>query len=117
MSNCSNALEIPEHAPIAIDMRFKDLPIVDARLARSTGVSQHKSRFDLVGHYRNGFTINSVRIEMNGAHAAIERGVVVLAASRHLNNLSFYVLRDHAHLFEREVPVGKTGERRSCCNH
>src|SRR5690349_10142637 len=117
MRNPCYAVKIPEDALLAIDMRLEDFPIVDPRLARRAGVSQHKSRFNLLGQDRNGFAVNSVGIEMDRAHAAVERGIVILTSSRHLNDLRFDVLRDYTHLLERQMAAGKACERRRGRNH
>ena len=55
--------------------------------------------------------MNAVGVEVNGADSAVERGIVILATGGNLDDLRFDVLRDHAHLLEREVPVGEAGER------
>src|SRR5206468_7843193 len=103
MGNRRNALEIPEYAPVAVDVRLEDLPIIDPRFARSAGVSQHEPRFNLLRKDRNCLTVNPVGVEVDCAHAAIERGIVVLASGRHLNDLRLYVLRYDAHLLERQM--------------
>ena len=106
-----DALEIAMHVFVAVDMRFKNFPIVYARLPGRTRVGQHEARFDFLRNDGNSFAVNAVGVKVNGADSAVERGIVILATGGNLDDLRFDVLRDHAHLLEREVPVGEAGER------
>src|SRR3954463_13099921 len=54
---------------------------------------------------------------MNRTHAAVERGIVILASGRNADELRFHVLRDHANLFERELASSEAGEGGSSGDH
>src|SRR4029077_4042545 len=56
-------------------------------------------------------------VEMNRTGSAIERGIVILTSGRHLNDLGLYVLGNYPHLLEREVAVGKAGQRGRAGDH
>ena len=106
-----DALEIAMHVFVAVDMRFKNFPIVYARLPGRTRVRKHEAGLDFLRNDGNSFAVNAVGVKVNGADSAVERGIVILATGGNLDDLRFDVLRDHAHLLEREVPVGEAGER------
>ena len=38
-----DSLEVPEHALVAVNVGFEDLPVVDARLPRRPGVGQNEA--------------------------------------------------------------------------
>src|SRR5215475_9002551 len=91
--------KIFEDTLIAVYVRLKDLPIIDARLALRTGVYQYKPRFDLLGCDVDCLAMNTVGIEMNCIHAAIKGWIIVLAAGRHTDKLCFDILGDDTQLF------------------
>src|SRR5262249_6882495 len=88
-----------EYTLVAVDMRFEDLPVVDARLALRSGIYQNKSRFDFLGRDVDCFAMNTVRIEMNCIHSTIKGGVIVLAAGWHTDELCFDILSNYTQLF------------------
>ena len=112
-----DALEIPEYALVAVDMSLKNFPVVDARLAGRPGVRQHESRLNLLGQDWNNFAVNSVGIKTDGAHATVERRIVILTAGRHFNDLGFDVLGNNPHLLEREIAGSEARQRRRGGNH
>src|SRR3954469_9921564 len=91
-------------------MRFKNFPIVDARLPRRSGVSDNETRIELLSSDRNRLAMDTVGFEMNRVHPAVESGIVILASGRNADELRFHVLRDHANLFQRELAPGEAGE-------
>ena len=102
---------------VAVDVSLEDLPVIDAGLARRSGVGEQKAHLDLFGRDRNGGAMDSVGIEMNGADAAVERGIVVLAAGGHADDLGLDVLGDDAQLFEIEIAAGEPRERGAGRDH
>ena len=67
--NFDDALEVTEHSFVAVDVCLENLPIVDAGLARRTGVGQHKAGFDLFRRNRDRLAVDPVGIKMNRAGA------------------------------------------------
>ena len=61
--------------------------------------------------------MNAIDIELYGADAAVERGIVILASGGDADELGFDVLRDLADLLGRKLTPGKARERRSGGNH
>ena len=94
----ADPLEVVEHLLVAIDVRFEYFPIVDARLARRSGIDQHEAPVQLFRRDADRGMVNAIGIKMNGAHAAIQSGIVILASGGNLDELGFNVLRDHANL-------------------
>src|SRR6266567_977459 len=82
-----NTFEVPEHAPVAVNVRFEDFPIIDSRFSRHAGISQHETRLNFFRQNRHGLAMNAVRIEPDSADSSVQRGVVVLAASGYFDNL------------------------------
>src|SRR5437763_373128 len=103
-------LKVAKDVAVAVDVRLKNFPVVDAAPARRTGVSQDEARFDLVGRNRQPFATDAVGGQMNGADAAVERGIVILTAGGHMNQLRFDILRQLAQLFFIELAAGEAGE-------
>src|SRR5258706_8870629 len=110
-------VEVAEHSPVAVDMRLKNFPIIDARLPRGSSVSKHEARLDLLCWHRDRLAMDAVRLEVDRIHAPVERRVVVLAARRDLDELRFHGLRDHADLFALELAPRPAGERRRGRDH
>src|SRR5882724_2160291 len=93
-------LEIAEDFLVPIDVGFENLPVVDAGLPRRAGICKYETGVDLFRSDRDRLAVDAVGLEMNGAGAAVESRVVVLAPSRDADELGFDVLRDHADLFQ-----------------
>ena len=108
--NFDDALEVSEHPLVSVDVRLEDFPIVDAGLPRRACVSQNKAGFEFLRSDCHRFAVDAVGIEMNRAGSSIERGIVILATGRHLDDLGLDVLGNHAHLLEREIAPGKAGQ-------
>src|SRR4051794_39125911 len=102
---------------VASDMRLEDLPIVYAGLARRSGVGDNEAPLNLFRRDWQGFAVDSVGLKMDGADATVERGIVILAASRYADELCFDVLRNDADLFAVEGMSGVGCERRGGCDH
>ena len=98
-------------------MRLEDLPVVDARLPGRPGIRQHKTTVEFLSRHEYGLVVDSVRPQVNGAHAAIQRRIVVLASGGHANQLGLDVLRDLANLLEIQVPAGEARQRGGGGNH
>ena len=80
------------HLAIAIDVRLHDFPIVDAGVARLAGISQHDAFVEIGQVDVQRFARDTRCIQLDGAHAAIHRRIVILRARGHANDLGFNVL-------------------------
>src|SRR5579872_4148303 len=101
----------------AIDVILKYLPVVDSALARRACICQHKPAVQLFRGNGERLAMNAVHIKMDGAYTAIESGIVVLASSRHSNELGFNILRHHPDLLPVQLASGVAREGRSHGNH
>src|SRR5215472_297542 len=66
--NLADAMEVAKHLAIAVDVRLKNPPVVDSRLARRARVSQHETLVQLFSLNLNGLVMNPVGGKMNCAH-------------------------------------------------
>src|SRR5437868_11723934 len=87
-----NPLEISDHAFISVNMRLENLPIVNTGLPRRAGIGENKAGFDFLRHDGNSLPMDAIEIQVDCAHSAIKRGIVVLASSGNVNDLRFDVL-------------------------
>ena len=67
----ADALKVVEDLFVAVNVRFEYFPIVDARLARRSGIDQHKSPVQFFRRHAHGGMVNAIGIQMYGAHATI----------------------------------------------
>src|SRR6476659_11076383 len=88
--NLTDPLKVVEDFLVAVNVRLKYLPVVDPGLPRRSGIDQNKPPVQVLwGHAYSGM-VNPIRVEVNRAYAAIERGIVILASSRHFDELRFH---------------------------
>src|SRR5258708_3819264 len=117
LGDLGNTLKVAEDLAIAVNVRFEDLPIVNARLPGRSGISQDKTAIQLFRRKLDGFTKDAVNLETNCAQASVESRIVILTSSRNFDQLCLHVLRDHADLFAVELASGKAGQRGGGRNH
>src|SRR6266700_3709834 len=102
----SDTLKVMEDLLVAVDVRLEDLPVVNARLARHSGIGQNKALVQVLRGHAHNSMMNAVRIKMYGAYASVERRIVVLTSGGDLDQLRFHVLRDHAELLSIQLFSG-----------
>src|SRR5437016_5266927 len=117
LRNARDAVEITEDTAITVDVGLEDFPIIDARLARCTGIGQYETAVDLFGSNSDDLSMDAIGVEMNGAHAAEQCRIVILASGGHVDYLGFDVLGDHANLFMLQIPASEAGEGGCGGNH
>src|ERR1700733_3173935 len=98
-------------------MRLEDLPVIDAGLPGRSCVGEQKAHFDIFGRDGNRGAMDSLGIKVNGADAAVKRGIVILAAGGDTEHLRFDVLGDDAQFFEIIVAASKARERGARGDH
>ena len=61
--------------------------------------------------------MNAIGIQMDSTDPAVERRIVILAAGGYADDLCLDVLRDDAHLLQRQIAVREAGQGRSGGDH
>src|SRR5205807_2363891 len=112
-----NGFKILEYPGFSVEVVLKYLPVIDAGLSRSAGISQHKAPIQLFRRNRDRLTMDAINVEADRVYAAIERWIIILASGRHLDQLRFYVLRDHPDFFTVKLAPGKASQRGGSGNH
>src|SRR5262245_54074 len=94
-SRIANALEAVEYFGIAVQVSLGNLPVVRAGVARCTGIGEHNPSFELDRVHVQADAADAGHGKLDGRHAAVERGSVVLDPGGHANRLTLDI---HCHL-------------------
>src|SRR5262249_47700613 len=86
---------------VAVDVALRDVPVVDAGVARRVGVGERDPLLQLRRRDVDRHAADAVDAELDGRDAAVVRRAIVLRAGRHLDRLRVAVHRN------LEDPVGR----------
>jgi len=116
-SDFADSLEIAKYAAVTVNVALEHLPVIDSALARSPSVGEDKAPINLISIAGDLLTMNAIYIQVHGADTAVERGIVILTASRDTDELSFDVLHNFPNLLAGELPSGKARQCRRRSDH
>ena len=94
-------VEVTEDVAVAVDMGLEHFPVVDAGLAGRAGIGEQEAHLDFFRRDGHGSAANAIGIEIDGADAAVEGGIIILAAGGHADDLSLDVLGESTRSFSR----------------
>src|SRR4029077_5211433 len=89
-----NFLHAVLHREPAVNVRFKNVPIIDPMLAWLAGVAHHDAAFQLIQIQSQLHTMFSARGQLDGRSAAKSWRIVVLRSGGHADDYGFRVTAD-----------------------
>ena len=107
----SNPRETPAHPLVAVDVLFRNFPVVDAGIARRVRVRQRDSGLQLLRLNVDRNAANATDAQFDGGYAAKVGRPVVLDAGGDIDCLSLDVHRDLKNLVRRPVPAAPRVQR------
>src|SRR2546425_682192 len=109
----SNPFEVAPDAPVAVNVRLEHLPVVNARLPRLPGVTEHQAALELVKIDAQRLAALAAGGEFDGVGAAKRGRVVVLRARGHMDYDGFGVPANMDPLLKAKACAGQPIEGRA----
>src|SRR6202030_4593820 len=94
LRNVGDFLHAVLYRALAVNVRFKNFPVVDAMLAWLTGVADHDAPFQLIQIQAQLYAMLSARGQFDGRRATKRRRIMVLRSGGHADNYCFRVAAD-----------------------
>src|ERR1019366_1236123 len=94
LRDSGNFRKVACNSLVAIDLRLENFPIIDSGLAWLAGIANDEARFEVCGIYLQGFAEFSARAQMNRAHSAKRRRIMILRTGGYVNHHRFGVAAD-----------------------
>src|SRR5712692_9081060 len=88
-------LEAVEDLAVAVEMTFRDVPVVRGRVARRACIGQHDAAFELARVDVETDAPDTAHAELHGGDAAVQSWTIVLHARWDADRLALDVHRDH----------------------